>query len=280
MQERNVIRHAEGPKESSSPWASADPAGKRSDREIAPAMPGATFGIKLYGYIGREKRVFSEKLAAVLAIDKPTARALLEDVPVTVVEGLEESSARHLHELLTAIGALCLVEAPETDACAPAAGLDIRRSISDKSAETPAESTALGSNLWVAVLVGAFGAILIFAAVSILSSYVDLRSRNRSVVSPVEQQTPVIQPEPFSSAPTASADTLRGEIEASERQAAHLKFLKDIRHEEMRATYGKYGVKPSIGREKMLQWEEARRDWEEEMEKLRRLRKQLSAVER
>ncbi|MBI5572900.1 MAG: hypothetical protein HY914_23350 [Desulfomonile tiedjei] len=244
------------------------------------AVPEATYRIKLYGYIGRDRRAFSEKLAAVLAIDKSAALALLDDVPTTVIEGMRESRARNLHELLTDIGALCLVEPIDAGASLDPAGSATGRAVSDRTLETPDRFSALGPKLWVVIVVGVLGAVLSFAAASILSSYLELRSRNRSAVPSVEQQTPIIQPDPPSRSQTATADALRGEIEAAERQTAHLKFLKDIREEEMRAAYGKYGIKPSIGREKMLQWEEARRDWEEEMEKLRRLRAQLDALEK
>jgi hypothetical protein len=68
------------------------------------------YRLKLYGRMTGDSDAFCADLAAVLGIDVKTAREYLDNVPVSVKEGLTEEKAERLRSILASVGALCLVE--------------------------------------------------------------------------------------------------------------------------------------------------------------------------
>lgn len=239
------------------------------------------YRVKLYGYMRSDDEAFAQKLAVVLALDASAVRLLLRDVPVVVREGLEESEANKLREFLTTIGALSLLEPMEDEEASTivAAG-QLTATGPAELPEAPKLTKKLPPVLWPGLILGALAFGLVFAVLSIWSSYTRMSQSYRPALRSSEPAKPEEKPaQPPLAGQAKSLEQLYAETAALERNIEHLRFLADIKEQEMRAVVGAYRADRDVEREKTIQWEIARRDLDAQLKQLHDLKATAEKLE-
>lgn len=73
-------------------------------------MNSNRYKIRLYGQSSKDPWQFCNNLASVLGVDKESARSLLANAPVVIMENLERTRGEALLETIRFLGGMCLLE--------------------------------------------------------------------------------------------------------------------------------------------------------------------------
>lgn len=143
-------------------------------------MPVTLYRIKLYGHSGGDTELFCKNLATILNIDEQRARTLVRDAPAIIKEGIEKAKAEEFCRLLEPIRALCIMEPVDAEVSEDVPSAVIA---SASHPESPApddlKKKAVRSRIWMAALIVAIGAFLLFVGGGFLSSFWSLYRHNR-----------------------------------------------------------------------------------------------------
>jgi hypothetical protein len=143
-------------------------------------VPVTLYRIKLYGHSGGDTELFCKNLATILNIDEQWARTLVRDAPAIIKEGIEKAKAEEFCRLLEPIRALCIMEPVDAEVSedVPSAAL---ASASHPESPEPDDlkKKAVRSRIWMATLVVAIGAFLLFVGGGFMSSFWNLYRHNR-----------------------------------------------------------------------------------------------------
>lgn len=210
-----------------------------------PIMPEPTYRIKLYGHTSSDGAAFSKNLAMILGIDADEARALLQDVPAVIKQGLPREKAASVVEALALIKALTIME-PEAGAEPGAAAEPIPRADLGTPAVTWEELEEESPwRSWVRPLLAVAVGLVLLVVLSVV-----LRTPYRGpAVEPVRKP-----PRPAAAAPASpeqerqeylqslTMEQLEGEGERLYIEQQELKQRLKFAQDEVARLYSKYGA--------------------------------------
>lgn len=254
------------------------------------------YRLKLYGHTSQDPKLFCTKLAAVLAIFEDEAGALLDDVPVVILENVHKERAETLLEGLKSIQALCLVEPMEEHDTAeqPASTAPTAEEQEDKPSLSdsltlrvpilePEQKEEIRSHFWLGVAGAAGAVLLIMVVVGLFYAYKDVSTtfgdRTRSEQAATTVTNPVAETARQKDV-SEEIDFVESEIDRLKADQDQLEFRIADQLRTVNSLSGGYGVPQERYQEERARLAEMHSERRTQQRELRDLEEKLKRLKR